>query len=72
MTDMIPRAEADARVASVLAAADELGWHCTGCGHICGDPEKDLNILKKAGAIACCPERKMEPLSAAIRAEAEG
>jgi len=61
-------AEADARVAAVLEAADKLGWHCIGCGHICGDPDRDLHILRKAGARACCPEREMEPLSDAIRA----
>ena len=43
--------------------ADELGCYCTGCGHICGDPERDLHILQRAGAVSCCPERKMEPLS---------
>ena len=48
--------------------ADKLGYHCIGCGHICGDPKKDMRILRKAGARSCCPEREMEPLSEAIRA----
>ncbi|WP_411975959.1 hypothetical protein [Sulfitobacter faviae] len=50
----------------VSAAADQIGYHCVGCGHICGNPEKDLEILRKAGARSCCPEREIEPLSAAI------
>ena len=59
----------DRRIREEIASvADQLGWHCIGCGHICGDPEKDLRILKKAGALACCPEREMEPLSKAILA----
>lgn len=51
-----------------LTAADKLGYHCIGCGHLCGNPEKDLAMIRKAGGLSCCPERKMEPLSAAIRA----
>lgn len=48
--------------------ADELGHHCIGCGHLCVDPEKDLEFIRKSGARSCCPEREIEPLSEAIRA----
>jgi hypothetical protein len=60
-----PSPEAIVRAALERAAkkADDLGYYCTGCGHICGDPERDLHILQRAGAVSCCPERKMEPLS---------
>lgn len=51
--------------------ADKLGYHCIGCGRIFGDPEKDMRILRKAGARSCCPERKMEPLSDALEALAQ-
>lgn len=51
---------------NLIKAADSLGYHCTGCGHICKDPDKDLTILRKTGALSCCPEREMEPLSAPI------
>ncbi|MDR9428826.1 MAG: hypothetical protein RI553_12055 [Salibaculum sp.] len=64
-TDALEAAKAEAQ-AEALVAADKLGHHCIGCGHLCGDPEKDLRMLRKLGAKACCPERKMEPLSAAI------
>lgn len=51
-----------------LEAADKLGFHCIGCGRLCGDPEKDLKWIRKAGGVSCCPEREMKPLSEAIRA----
>lgn len=60
--------EVQALVAAAVEEADKLGYHCVGCGHLCGDPDKDLALLRKAGALSCCPERKMEPLSEAIRA----
>lgn len=52
----------------VKQALDGLGYECVGCGHLCGDPEKDLALLKKAGAISCCPERKMRALSESLAA----
>jgi hypothetical protein len=62
-----PEAIVRAALESAAEKADELGCYCTGCGHICGDPERDLRILQRAGAVSCCPERKMEPLSLFIR-----
>ena len=65
-----PSPEAIVRAALERAAkkANDLGYYCTGCGHICGDPERDLRILQRAGARSCCPDRKMLPLSAPILA----
>lgn len=51
--------------------ADDLGYECEGCGHLCGNPETDLAIIQKAGGISCCPERKMRPLGTAIRSLAK-
>lgn len=70
-SDLIPAMLAEARAEwfrNLIKAADSLGYHCTGCGHICKDPDKDLTILRKTGALSCCPEREMEPLSAPILA----
>jgi len=62
---------ADAAIAVVgermAKVADELGCECEGCGHLCGNPETDMAIIKKAGGVSCCPERKMRPLGDAIR-----
>ena len=55
----------------LFSAADNLGYECENCGHLCGNPDKDLATLRKAGALSCCPERKMRPLSAAFRAQGE-
>lgn len=64
--------EADAAIAIVLEeaakAGDELGCECEGCGHLCGDPMIDMEIIRKAGGVSCCPERKMRPIGSAIRA----
>jgi len=61
--------EAEVRgIKKAAAASDKLGHHCIGCGHLCGDPDKDLSLLRKGGARSCCPEREMEPLSKAILA----
>ena len=57
---------AEAALAAQIEAADALGYTCTGCGHLCGDPDKDMKTLQRAGSISCCPERKMVPLSQAI------
>ena len=66
------RADAAAAQALILERAaekmDAAGHECLGCGHLCGDPDKDLALLQKAGARACCPERKMVPLGDTIRA----
>ena len=51
--------------------ADDLGYECEGCGHLCGNPETDIAIIEKAGGLSCCPERKIRPLGAAIRALGE-
>ncbi|MFG6524441.1 hypothetical protein [Sulfitobacter sp. M23508] len=56
----------------IEVAADKLGYHCIGCGHLCGNPEKDLAMIRKAGGRSCCPEREMEPLSKPILALIEG
>ena len=56
----------------IEVAADKLGYHCIGCGHLCGNPEKDLAMIRKAGGRSCCPEREMEPLSKPILALTEG
>ena len=56
----------------IEVAADNLGYHCIGCGHLCGNPEKDLAMIRKAGGRSCCPEREMEPLSKPILALIEG
>ena len=65
-------ADADAAIAVVLEraarVADEMGYECEGCGHLCGNPQTDMAIIKKAGGLSCCPERKMRPLGSAIRA----
>lgn len=53
---------------AIFAVVDDIGYHCISCGHVCGDPQADLKILRKAGAKACCPEREMEPLSATLTA----
>lgn len=34
-------------------------YKCDGCGRVTHDAEKDLRILKRAGHLSCCPERKM-------------
>lgn len=63
---------ADAAIAVALEEAareaDNLGYECEGCGHLCGNPETDMKIIIAAGGLSCCPERKMRPLGAAIRA----
>lgn len=63
---------ADAAIAIALEeaakAGDELGCECEGCGHLCGDPMIDMEIIRKAGGVSCCPERKMRPIGSAIRA----
>ena len=67
----LAKVHAEAHAAAIEAAkdaADTLGYHCVGCGHMCGDPTKDMDLLRKAGALSCCPERKMEPLSETIGA----
>lgn len=51
---------AQERLKAAQVAAD--GYYCTGCCHLCEDPKRDLEILQKSGAVACCPERKMVPL----------
>lgn len=62
------RIASDAASAAAYGAADDLGYTCTGCGHLCGNPDKDIDMIQRAGGISCCPERKMVPLSQAIRA----
>jgi len=61
-------ADLEAALAQVLTVADELGHHCVGCGHLCGNPERDLKIIKMAGGVSCCPEREIEPLSETLKA----
>lgn len=61
-------AELEAVLRETLIEVDKLGNHCVGCGHMCGDPEKDLAMIRKAGGISCCPERKMEPISTTLAA----
>lgn len=51
---------------AAVEAMTKQGFVCDGCGHLCRDPEKDLEWIRKAGGISCCPERKMRPLSEAI------
>lgn len=58
----------DFTLEEAATVADELGYECEGCGHLCGNPETDMKIIQKAGGLSCCPERKMRPLGAAIRA----
>jgi len=52
----------------VASVADTLGYCCSGCGHLCGNPIRDLKMIHDAGGISCCPERDMRPLSTAILA----
>jgi len=60
--------EAAFRVGLEMAAkeAADAGYECSGCGHMCGDPDKDLAIILRAGALSCCPERKMVPFGTTI------
>lgn len=58
------------RIADRIAAlpAVMVGvYECAGCGRLCRAPEVDLATLRDKGAISCCPERRMEPLSAALK-----
>lgn len=57
-----------ALIAEIKVVADKIGNHCVSCGHVCGDPDADLQIIKKGGGISCCPERKIEPLSETLMA----
>lgn len=43
-----------------IPAAD--GWMCDGCGRLTKNPERDLQELRRIGAISCCPERNMLPV----------
>jgi hypothetical protein len=78
MTCCEPGCVAEASAALDLAlegaalVADNLGYECEGCGHLCGDQEADMKIIRKAGGVSCCPERKMRPLGDAIRALKSG
>ena len=42
-----------------------VAWRCDGCGRLAKDPSADLATMQAAGAVSCCPERKIEPLFAA-------
>ena len=71
LADSVAKARAKGKAEGLreaAGAADKIGSHCISCGHVCGDPENDLAILRKAGASSCCPEREIESLSAAIPA----
>lgn len=37
-------------------------YECAGCGRVTLDPDKDLALLRRAGAISCCPDRNMAPM----------
>lgn len=39
-----------------------VAWRCDGCGRLAKDPSADLATMQAAGAVSCCPERKIEPL----------
>ncbi len=58
-------AYADAIRSRPRPSAPEKGgaWKCDGCGRTTDDPEADLRALRASGAIACCPERKMLPIT---------
>lgn len=56
------------RRGSVSAAVDALGYVCDGCGHLCGNPLKDLAMIVRSGGLSCCPERQMVPLSKRLAA----
>lgn len=56
-------------VRDAIAALPARGvkvYECAGCGRLCRDPEADLAALRAKGAISCCPERRMEPIRAAL------
>lgn len=38
-------------------------YECTGCGTVTRDPTAQMALYKRAGALSCCPERKMVQLS---------
>lgn len=48
---------------------ERLGWRCRGCGHLCKDTARDMKLHRRAGAIACCPEREMAPVRLSDEAE---
>ncbi|AHC30534.1 hypothetical protein CC53_gp117 [Rhizobium phage vB_RleS_L338C] len=35
-------------------------YQCSGCNRRCDDPVYDLDMIREAGCISCCPERKMK------------
>ena len=61
------KASRDLVLEEAASVADDLGYECEGCGHLCGNQETDMKIIIAAGGLACCPERKMRPLGNAIR-----
>lgn len=46
---------------------DEVIYECTGCGRVTKEPQEDLELLKRAGHITCCPERKMVPAAPKVK-----
>lgn len=45
-------------------SAEPKRYRCEGCGHEALDTVGDIQRLRAAGAIACCPERRMMPVGA--------
>lgn len=57
------RAAMQASVETATPAQEVVGYVCTGCGRLTKDPIEDMKAILKAGAISCCPERRMQALS---------
>lgn len=39
----------------------KLVFICKGCGVTTNDPDKQMDLYRRAGCVSCCPERDMRP-----------